>query len=230
MEKLAPAFELTGNVIFNRFRRTKNQMVPKAIITTFETIWKNFVTLFHLVDHRTLLAPLLLTILLWAIIWTGFIRPTKQVLETAAVVITGLLTLGLIVRFAVKRHLFLLWAIVFMALAMSREIHFSGSDEALLIGWPILFGIALWRYDVLIRYLENPVLINLFAGGFLFYILSQTIDQRWWKGIPGENVVHVPLEELIEILGHCTIGFALLFSRQVRQSNSPQGAGSQLEI
>ena len=107
-----------------------------------------------------------------------------------------------------------------MAIAMSREIHFSGSDEALLIGWPILLGVALWRYDVFMSYLENPVLINFLAGGFLFYILSQTIDQRWWKGLPGEEVVFVPLEELIEIFGHCTVGFGLLFSKQVRRSDT----------
>jgi hypothetical protein len=63
-------------------------------------------------------------------------------------------------------------------------------------------------------------LINFLAGGFLFYILSQTIDQRWWKGLPGEEAVFVPLEELIEIFGHCTVGFGLLFSKQVRQSDN----------
>jgi len=195
-------------------------MAHKFLITTFATIWKNFVTLFHLIDYRTLLACLVLTIVLWPLIWIGFIRPTKQVLEITAVVITGLFTLGLIVRFALTRHLFLLWAAGLMAIAMSREIHFSGSDEILLIGWPILLGVALWRYDVFMSYLENPALINFLAGGFLFYILSQTIDQRWWKGLPGENVVFVPLEELIEICGHCTVGFGLLFSKQVRQSDT----------
>ncbi len=195
-------------------------MAHKFLITTFATIWNNFVTLFHQIDYRTLLTCLVLTILLWPLVWIGFIRPTKQVLEIAAVVITGLFTLGLIVRFALTRHLFLLWAAGLMAIAMSREIHFTGSDEALLIGWPMLLGIALWRYDLFKTYLENPVLINFLAGGFLFYILSQTIDQRWWKGLPGEEVVFVPLEELIEIFGHCTVGFALLFSKQVRQSDN----------
>ena len=200
-------------------------MAAKFMITTFATIWKNFITLLHLVDYRILLACLVLTILLWPLIWIGFIRPSKQVLEIAAVVITGLFTLGLIVRLTLRRHLFLLWATGFMAIAMSREIHFSGSDELLLIGWPMLLGMALWRYDYFKTYLENPVLIKFLAGGFLFYILSQTIDQRWWKGLPGEDVVFVPLEELTEIFGHCTVGFALLFSKQMQQSDNPQRAG-----
>jgi len=200
-------------------------MAPKFLITTFAKIRNNFITLFHLIDYRTPLACLVLTVLLWPLIWIGFIRPSKQVLEIAAVVITGLFTLGLMVRFALTRHLFLLWAAGFMAIAMSREIHFSGSDEMLLIGWPMLLGVALWRYDNFKIYLANPVLINFLAGGFLFYILSQTIDQRWWKGLPGEEVVFVPLEELIEIFGHCTVGFALLFSKQVQQSETPRRAG-----
>ena len=200
-------------------------MANKLLITTFATIWKNFVALFQLIDYRAPLACLVLTILLWPLIWIGFIRPTKQVLEIAAVVITVLFTLSLIVRFASTRHIFFIWAAGFMAIAMSREIHFSGSDEILLIGWPVLLGIALWRFDAFITYLENPVLINFLAGGFLFYILSQTIDQRWWKGLPGEDVVFVPLEELIEILGHCTVGFALLFSKQVQPSDNPRSAG-----
>jgi hypothetical protein len=195
-------------------------MPPKILTTTFATIWNNFVTLVHQIDYRTPLTCLVLTILLWPLVWIGFIRPTKQVLEIAAVVVTGLFTLGLIVRFTLTRHLFLLWAAGFMAITMSREIHFTGSDEILLIGWPILLGAVLWRYDLFISYLENPVLINFLAGGLFFYILSQTIDQRWWKGLPGEEVVFVPLEELTEIFGHCTVGFALLFSKQVRQSDN----------
>ena len=199
-------------------------MAHKFLIVTFATIWNNFLALFRLIDYRTLLACLVLTIVLWPLIWSGFIRPTKQVLEVASVVITGLFTFSLIVRFALTRHLFLLWAAGFMTIAMCREIHFTGSDEILLIGWPILLGVALYRYDLFKSYLMNPVLTNLLAGGILFYFLSQTIDQRWWKGLPGENLVFVPLEELIELLGHCTVGLAMLFSKEVRQPENPTSA------
>lgn len=199
-------------------------MVHKFLVATCATIWNNFLTLFRLIDYRTLLACLVLTIVLWPLIWVGFIRPTKPVLEIASVVITGLITFSLILRFALTRHLFLLWGAGFMAITMCREIHFTGSDELLLIGWPILLGVALYRYDLFKSYLMNPVLTNLLAGGILFYFLSQTIDQRWWKGLPGENVVFVPLEELIELLGHCTVGLAMLFSKEVRQPENPTSA------
>ena len=128
-------------------------MVHKFLVATFATIWNNFLTLFRLIDYRTLLACLVLTIVLWPLIWVGFIRPTKPVLEIASVVITGLITFSLILRFALTRHLFLLWAAGFMAITMCREIHFTGSDELLLIGWPILLGVALWRYDLFKSYL-----------------------------------------------------------------------------
>ena len=183
-------------------------------------ISKNFVSLIRLVDYRTFLICFGLTLLLWLLIWMGVIHPTKQVLEVAAVIITGILTLGLIGRYAFARHLFMLWAAGFMAIAMSREIHFSGSDEILLIGWPVLLVIGLWRYDLFKSYLKNPVLINFLAGGFFLYLISQTIDQRWWRGFPGEDLVHVPLEELMEIMGHCTVGLALLFGKESPRSDT----------
>jgi hypothetical protein len=181
---------------------------------------KNLVSLIRQVDYRTFLICFGLTLLFWLLIWMGVIHPTKQVLEIAAVVITGILTIGIIGRYAFTRHLFLLWAAGFMSIAMSREIHFSGSDEILLIGWPILLVIGLWRYDLFKSYLKNPILINFLAGGFLLYLISQTIDQRWWRGVPGEDLVHVPLEELMEILGHCTVGLALLFCKESPQSDT----------
>jgi hypothetical protein len=199
-------------------------MVYKPLETLFKKIWKNLISIVRLIDYRIILTCFVITISLWPLIWIGFIRPTKPVLEILAVVITGLFTLGLVVRFAVARDLFLLLAAVFVAIAMCREIHFTGSDEILLIGWPMLFVIALWRYDLFENYLMNPVLVNLLAAGFLFYFLSQTVDQRWWKGLPGESVVFVRLEELTEILGHCTVGFAMLFSKAVRQPDNPAKA------
>ena len=195
-------------------------MVYKPLNPFLELIWKNFISLFRLIDYRTFFACVVITITPWPLIWAGFIQPTKPVMEIAAVVITALFTIALLVRYALTRHLFLLWATVLMAIALSREIHFTGSDEILMIGWPILLGIALWRYDIFKSYLMNPVLINLLVGGFLFYFFSQTLDQRWWRWVPGEKVVSVRLEELIEILGHCTVGFALVFSKEVRQPDT----------
>ena len=203
-------------------------MIIESLNPFFKKFWDNFISLVRLIDYRTLLGCVAITVVLWPLIWIGFIRFTKPVLEIAAVVITGLFTLALLVRYALTRHLFLLWAIGFMAIALSREIHFTGSDEILLIGWPLLLIVAVWRYDLFKSYLMNPVLINIVTAGFLFYFLSQTVDQRWWRVIPGEAVVSVRLEELVEVLGHCTVGAALLFSRQVQPPDNP-GSGPKEE-
>lgn len=196
-------------------------MISESLNPFVKKFCKNFISLVRLIDYRPLVATVAITAALWPLIWIGFIRPTKPVMEIAAVVITGLFTLALLVRFALSRHLFLLWASGFMAIALSREIHFSGSDEILLIGWPLLLIAAVWRYDLFKSYLKNPVLVNIVAAGFLFYFLSQTVDQRWWRVIPGEAVVSVRLEELVEVLGHCTVGAALLFGSQVRPPDEP---------
>jgi len=55
--------------------------------------------------------------------------------------------------------------------------------------------------------------INLLLAGFFTYFLSQTIDQRWWRIFPGEELVNVSLEETLELLGHCMIGFAAVSCR-----------------
>jgi hypothetical protein len=81
----------------------------------------------------------------------------------------------------------------------------------------LLFGIALLKYDTLKDYLDNPLVINLLLIGFFTYFLSVTIDQRWWKGIPEEKLVHVPLEETLEVLGHCIIGFAVVFCKSKKK-------------
>ena len=70
-------------------------------------------------------------------------------MEKAAVVITGLFTLGLIVRFALTHHLFLLWAGGFMAIAMSREIHFTGAK---------IFTVSLDVFGDIFKALTNEIL------------------------------------------------------------------------
>jgi hypothetical protein len=101
---------------------------------------------------------------------------------------------------------------------MCREIHFEGTDEAIFIGLAILLGIILIKYDRFKAYLANPWVVNLLVAGFLTYFLSQTVDQRWWRIIPGENLVNVSLEETLELLGHCMIGFAAVLCKRYKHA------------
>ena len=73
-------------------------MVYKPLKPLLEVIWKNFISLIRLIDYRSLLACFVITIVPWPLIWIGFIQPTKPVMEIAAVVITGLFTIALIVH------------------------------------------------------------------------------------------------------------------------------------
>jgi len=120
-------------------------------------------------------------------------------------------------RYLISRHNFFLWGTGLLGLIMCREIHFEGTDPGMYIGLLMLLGIALLKYDKFKDYLDNPLVINLLLIGFFTYFLSQTLDQRWWKGLPGERIVHVSLEEMLEVLGHCIIGSAILFCKSMQQ-------------
>jgi hypothetical protein len=149
----------------------------------------------------------------------GVFKPAKQGLEIAAVVVSGLFMLIAAVRYIVSRHVFFLGSAVLFLLIMCREIHFEGTDEAIFIGLVVLLGIVLLKYDRFEAYLANPWVVNLLVAGFVTYFLSQTVDQRWWRIIPGEDLVHVPLEETLELLGHGMIGFAVVLCRAYKPVN-----------
>ena len=178
-----------------------------------QVMQSNFRRLMSHFNYRFLILPPLVTVLLWIIMAAGVFRPEKQGLEIAAVVVSGLFMLIATARFIISRHVFFLWSTALFVLILSREIHFEGTDEAIFIGLAILGGIVLLKYDRFKDYLANPWVINLLVAGFFTYFLSQTVDQRWWRIIPGEYLVHVPLEETLELLGHGIIGFAAVFCR-----------------
>jgi hypothetical protein len=178
-----------------------------------QVMQSNFRRLMSHFNYRFLILPPLVTVLLWIIMAAGVFRPEKQGLEIAAVVVSGLFMLIATARFIISRHVFFLWSTALFVLILSREIHFEGTDEAIFIGLAILGGIVLLKYDRFKDYLANPWVINLLVAGFFTYFLSQTIDQRWWRGFPGEEIVFVSLEETLELLGHCMIGFAAAFCR-----------------
>ncbi len=175
----------------------------------------NFKLLMNRFNYGVLFIPPALTVLLWIIMAAGVVNPAKPPLEIAAVVVCGLFMLIAVVRFIVSRHVFFLWSTALFLLILSREIHFEGSDEAIFIGLVILLGIVLLKYDRFKAYLDNPWVVNLLVTGFFTYFLSQTVDQRWWRGFPGEEIVFVSLEETLELAGHCMIGFAGAFYRVI---------------
>ena len=189
----------------------------ERVATQSAIMKKNFLVLHQKINYWFLLVPLVLTSVLWILIAADGYKYSREELEAAAIVVSCLLLLAAALRYLITRHNFFSWSTGLMGLIMCREIHFAGTDPGIYLGLLLLLAIALLKYDTLKDYLDNPFLINLLLIGFFTYFLSQTIDQRWWKGIPGEKIVHVPLEETLEILGHCIIGSAVVFCRKRKQ-------------
>jgi len=186
----------------------------KIIEPYLKVMFFNFKRLMGQFNYRILMVPLVITALLWIVMANGIIRPQKQPLEIAAVAVSGMFMLVAAVRFMLSRQAFFLWSAALFLLIMCREIHFDGTDQAIFIGLVILLGIILYQYDRFKPYLANPWVINLFVAGFFTYFLSQTVDQRWWRVIPGEDLVNVSLEEILEMIGHVMIGSAAVLCRR----------------
>jgi len=187
-------------------------------VTTQSVIMKkNFKVLHQQINYWSLLIPLAVTLVLWILIAAGGFKFGRRGLENAAIVVSCLFMLAAAIRYLISRHNFFLWGTGLMGLIMCREIHFVGTDPGMYFGLLMLLGIALLKYDKFKDYLDNPLVINLLLIGFFTYFLSQTLDQRWWKGLPGERIVHVHLEETLEVLGHCIIGSAIVFCKSRQQ-------------
>jgi len=197
----------------------RNMKIYERIKPHLKVMQSNFGRLMSPCNYRFLIVPPLVTVLMWIILANGVIKLEKPPLEIAAVVVSGLFMVIAAVRFISSRHVFFLWSTALFLLIMCREIHFEGTDEAIFIGLLILLGVVLLKYDRLKDYLANPWVINSLVVGFFIYFLSQTVDQRWWRGLPAEENVFVPLEETLELLGHCVIGVAVVLCRAYKPAN-----------
>ena len=102
-----------------------------------------------------------------------------------------------------------------MLTLLGREIRLPGASNLVYVALALLGWIALRRLDALGRRLAAPALVSALALGLVTYAISVAIDQRWTRGLPGEALWHVPLEETLELIGHSIIGVALLWSPRV---------------
>jgi len=199
------------------YHKMQKMPICERVITQCAVMKKNFIVLQQGINYWSLLIPLVVTLVLWLLIAAGGFNLGKRGLEDAAIVVSCLFMLAAALRYLITRHNFFLWGTGLMALIMCREIHFVGTDPGMYLGMLMLLGIALLKYDKFKDYLSNPLVINLLLIGFFTYFLSQTLDQRWWKGLPEEKIVHVRLEETLEVLGHCIVGSAIVFCKSMQQ-------------
>jgi hypothetical protein len=172
-----------------------------------------FLLLFRLVNYYFLLIPFLFVILISALILNDLFPFTKDDLENLALLICFIFSTACVIKFIIFRQSFYLWCFGLTLTFFAREVHFAGTSAAVYFSLLLHLFLALNFREKFRPYLRQPVFLNVLAIGFTCYFISQTTDQRWWRGFPYEAVVHVPLEESMEIVGHLIVCSTLLFWR-----------------
>ena len=127
---------------------------------------------------------------------------SKYLHETAAL---GLVSIALLI-FALRLKLGhgpLYPILVFLtASLLFREIHLDYTGDAIYVCLVItLIWVIRWRERISPQLQEGPVFPWLIATLFT-YSISQAIARRFFRIIPGEELLHVPLEEATETAGH----------------------------
>lgn len=187
-----------------------------------------FLLLLRLVNYYFLVIPFVFVILISALILNGLFPFTKDSLENLALLIYFLFSTACAIKFLICRQLFYLWCFGLAITFFAREVHFAGTSAAVYFSLLLHLFLALNFREKFNPYLRQPVFLTALATGFTCYFISQTTDQRWWRGFPYEAVVHVPLEESLEIIGHLIVGSTLLCWHQLR-GNKVTSSGSKNE-
>jgi hypothetical protein len=97
------------------------------------------------------------------------------------------------------------WVVGLVATLFMREVHFTGTSTGVYVGLLILSIVlvrhaAPWRQTLVSPGFATPLVV-----AFGCYFMSQTLDQRWWKFLPAEDVWHTVVEETLEVTGHVFI-------------------------
>lgn len=188
--------------------------------------WPEVRFLFGLVNYYFLLTPFVYVVLVSALIVKGYFPYTKGDLENIALLVCFSVTTACMIKFFIARHLFYLWCFGLALTIFVREVHFAGTSAAVYFSLLLHFFIALHLIDKFREHLRQSVFLTALATGFACYFVSQSIDQRWWRGFPYEAVVHVPLEESLEVFGHLIVGLTLIcWFRYKEVAISPSASG-----
>lgn len=169
-------------------------------------------------------APLLATAIAGGVT-TGWYTPTKLYLEDLALLLLGFFALLCLLRFALSKELYFLWAAAVLATLLGRELRFGGFADLVYLLLPLLGWIGLRHFEAFQHRLAHPVLLSALALGFFIYALSVMVDQRWTRRLPAEAVWHVPLEETLEVVGHAILGVALVLSPPTCAGRARAAAG-----
>ena len=143
--------------------------------------------------------------------------PSKYTYEQPAVPLTALAALVFLVRAAVARSRLCLLAGVQAAVFCCREIHFTGTHRGVYVAtaavgvWALAWA---WRYrDRLRPEAVDWRQVSFLAAAVSAYALAIIIQKRVFKGIPGEQTLHVPLEEATEMMAHILLVLGAMVGR-----------------
>ncbi|MDX2499266.1 MAG: hypothetical protein QNL14_02010 [Deltaproteobacteria bacterium] len=167
-------------------------------------------------------APAVLTI--FFVYWAeGYSKPliSKAPNEVLAIflmsiVVALFLTRSILYRLEID-YVLLLMAVNFLG----REIHFTGTDDAVFIIAVFVFVWVIYRKDQILINIENAKLFQIALTGTVFtYFVAILIQRRVFTIeripiLPNEQLMHVALEEVIENIAHAYFifcGFTSFFS------------------
>ena len=184
---------------------------------TAREYWHEIRHLLGLVNYYFLVTPFVLVVLLTSLVLNGLFPYNKGDLENLALLVCFGSTAACMLKFFAARHLFYLWCFGVALTFFVREIHFPGTSAAVYFCLLLLFFIALRQIEQFRMHLRQPFFLTALATGFATYFLSQSIDQRWWRGFPYEAIVHVPVEESLEVCGHLIVGLTLALWHPVKK-------------
>jgi len=109
-----------------------------------------------------------------------------------------------------SRAPFFVWLTALTANFLTREIHFAGTSASVYVGLGILLLLA-WRgWERLATFLTYPPTITLLGCAFVTYGITITVDAGWWEFLPYERTFGTPVEESMELVGHCFLLAAAL--------------------
>ena len=125
--------------------------------------------------------------------------------------LTGIAAGLALVRLGVQRNAFCVWVLSLAGLLFLRELHYKWVDIIIYPGLVAIFTMAWLYYESMCKYFATRMMVTLTALLIFSYVISQTLDQRWWKFLPREAHWERPVEEVLECFGHCMlIGLAVL--------------------
>lgn len=178
------------------------------------------VYLLRSINIRYLLLPVFLVFFISYALVKGYYLPRKVVLEYIGLLVISYFLLVALLRYRYEKNTFNLGCVWIIFAFASREIHYTGSVPLVYASVLVLIYLILTRFDFFKPYVDNKPYFSIFSAAILSYFISVTIDQRWWRFVPYEDMVNTPLEESMEIIGHLFLGTALILWKKGAESNN----------